>query len=85
MYKRNHDSALRGVIVRQSSDLQSTSDPDVSQALLDIRSKSNRPIQVIDILKPVPVSRRVLERRFRKCLNPSFLEEIHRTHLERAG
>jgi LacI family transcriptional regulator len=73
-----------GVVVRQSSDLQSIPDRDVADALRYIRSNSNRPIQVTDVLQAVPVSRRGLERRFRKSLNRSIFEEINRTHVERA-
>ena len=73
-----------GVVVRQSSDLQSIPDSDVSEALRYIRSNCSRPIQVADVLQAVPVSRRGLERRFRKCLDRSIFEEINRTHVERA-
>jgi LacI family transcriptional regulator len=73
-----------GVVVRESSDLQSTPDSDVSHALRFIRSHSSRPIQVADVLAAVPVSRRGLERRFRKSLNRSIFEEINRNHVERA-
>jgi LacI family transcriptional regulator len=73
-----------GVVVRESSDLQSTPDSDVSHALRFIRSQSSRPIQVSDVLAAVPVSRRGLERRFRKSLNRSIFEEINRNHVERA-
>lgn len=71
-----------GVVVRQSSDLQSISDQDVAEALRYIRSNSGSPIQVADVLRAVPVSRRGLERRFRKCLNRSIFEVISRTHIE---
>ncbi len=73
-----------GVVVRQSSDLQSIPDADVAEALRYIRSNCGRPIQVADVLRAVPVSRRGLERRFRKCLDRSIFEEINRTHVERA-
>lgn len=73
-----------GVVVRQSSDLQSISDSDVSAALRFIHTHSNQPIQVSDVLRAVPVSRRGLERRFRKLLHRSIFEEINRSHVERA-
>jgi LacI family transcriptional regulator len=73
-----------GVVVRQSSDLLSIPDPDVAEALRYIRSNCGRPIQVTDVLHAVSVSRRGLERRFRKCLNRSIFEEINRNHVERA-
>lgn len=73
-----------GVVVRASSDLQSIADLDVAQALRFIRTNSNRPIQVDDVLQAVNVSRRGLERRFRKSINRSIFEEINRAHVERA-
>ena len=73
-----------GVVVRQSSDLQAIADPDVAEALRFIRDNIRRPLQVTDVLRAVPVSRRGLERRFRKCLNRSIFEEINRTHVEHA-
>ncbi len=44
----------------------------------------HEPIRVEEVLREVPVSRRALERRFRKALNRRIGEEIRRVHLERA-
>ncbi|HUX87632.1 MAG TPA: DNA-binding transcriptional regulator [Chloroflexota bacterium] len=73
-----------GVVVRQSSDLLAVPDPRVSAALRFIREHADQPIQVRDVLQEVPVARRALERRFRKWLQRSISEEIHRVHLERS-
>jgi LacI family transcriptional regulator len=73
-----------GVIVRQSSNLQAVSDSELSAAVRFIHDHAHQPINVADLLRTVPIARRALERRFRKYLNRSVLEEIRRTHVERA-
>lgn len=73
-----------GVAIRQSSDILAVDDPEVAAAVRLIHQQGHRPIQVDDILPEVPVSRRSLERRFRKLLNRSIAEEIRRVHLDRA-
>ena len=73
----------RGVVVRQSSDLLAIADPDVAAAVRYIRDHGSRPIRVADVLDVVPVSRRGLERQFRKVLRRGIWEEIRRSHLER--
>jgi LacI family transcriptional regulator len=71
------------VVARQSSDLLALDDPDVAAALQLIR-RSERPLQVLDVLKTVPVSRRALERRFAAHVGRGIGEEIRRVRLERA-
>jgi len=73
-----------GVIVRQSSHLQAVRDPYVAAAVRFIHEQSHRSFKVDDILQEVPIARRALERRFRKLLQRSILEEIRRSHVERA-
>jgi LacI family transcriptional regulator len=73
-----------GIVARQSSDLLAGEDADVVAALRLIREKGHALIQVRDILRVVPVSRRSLERKFRKVLNRGISGEIRRSRLERA-
>ena len=73
-----------GVVVRQSSDVQAVRDADVAEAVRYIRENSHRPIQVADVLRAVPLARRSLERRFRKWLQRSILDEISCAHVEHA-
>jgi LacI family transcriptional regulator len=73
-----------GVAIRQSSNVLALSDPDVVAALRFIREHAHTPLRVKDVLREVPVSRRSLERRFRKILNRGLWEEIRRAHMERA-
>lgn len=73
-----------GVIVRRSTEILAVDDANVAAALRFIREQAHRPIRVTDLLREVPASRRFLERRFRKVLGRSILEEIRRVHVERA-
>lgn len=72
------------LVVRASSDIQALPDADVADALRYIREHADRPIMVADLLAAVPVSRRSLERRFRRHLRRGIWEEIRRAHLQRA-
>ena len=72
------------VIVRQSTDTLAIDDEDVARAIAFIRGHASRPLQVHDILKAVPVSRRSLDRRFQQVIGRTPAEEIRRVHLERA-
>jgi LacI family transcriptional regulator len=72
------------VVTRQSSDILAVGDRDVADALRFIRTHAADAIGVSDVLRDAAVSRRVLERRFRKVLGRSPLEEITRVRIERA-
>ena len=55
-----------GVVTRRSSDVLAIDDEDVAAAVRFIREHAHEPIRVADVLGEVPVSRRSLERRFRR-------------------
>ncbi|NOX54049.1 MAG: helix-turn-helix domain-containing protein [Planctomycetes bacterium] len=71
------------VHVRRSSELLAIEDADVAKAARFIRENAVRPISVTDVLRQVPLSRRSLERRFKKILGRGVAEEICRVRLER--
>jgi LacI family transcriptional regulator len=73
-----------GVMVRQSSNLQAVPDSDVATAVRFIHDHAHEMLRVSDVLRVVPMARRALERRFRKWLQRSILEEIRRAHVVRA-
>ena len=73
-----------GVVVRRSTDTLAIDDDDVARAVAFIRSRAAEPIQMKDVLKEVPISRRRLERRFLEILGRTPAAEIRRVHLERA-
>jgi LacI family transcriptional regulator len=72
------------VVARQSSDTFAVGDEVVRSALRFIAAHVHEQINVGDLLEAVPVSRRVLEVRFREHLGRTPLKEIHRQRIERA-
>jgi LacI family transcriptional regulator len=70
------------VAVRQSTDTLAINDSDVVAAIRFIRSHSKDVIQVNDVVNVVPLSRRVLEKRFRSILGHSIFDEIRRVRVE---
>lgn len=70
-----------GIVVRKSTDQLAIKDPDVARAVRFIREHAMEVIQVGDVIEQVGVSRRNLERSFRKTLNRSIFEEIKRVHV----
>ena len=72
-----------GITTRQSTDVLAIDDPDVASAVRYIREHACRGAVVDDILDHVPVSRSILERRFRKSLDCSPQALIRRTQLKR--
>jgi len=77
--------APQEVTVRRSSDVFAVADPRVADALRFIRAHACERISVPDILKKVPMGRRVLERKFRTLLNRSPHDEILRVRLENSA
>ncbi len=72
-----------GVVTRQSSDILAIDDPDVAAAVHYIRENACRGAVVDDILAHVPISRSILERRFRQILDCSPQGLIRRMQLKR--
>jgi LacI family transcriptional regulator len=72
------------VVTRRSTDIVAVDDPDVAEALQFIHRQQGRDISVDTIVHEVAISRRNLEKRFRKTLGRTIIEEIHMTRLERA-
>lgn len=72
------------VITRQSTDTVAVNDDLLAAAVRFIKERSHQRIQVTDVLRAVPISRRALEKGFRKCLGRSPAEEIRRVRLDQA-
>ncbi|HMO64066.1 MAG TPA: DNA-binding transcriptional regulator, partial [Verrucomicrobiota bacterium] len=68
---------------RQSTDVVAVDDRHVSAAARLIREHACEGLTVAELLKQVPLSRRVLEQRFRRLLGRSPHEHILQTRLER--
>ena len=72
-----------GIETRQSTEILAIDDPHVANAVRFIREWAYTPIKVSDVLRRVPLSRRVLESRFRNILGRTPHEEITRLRIER--
>lgn len=74
----------RAVAARYSSEVLAISDRVVGSALRLIRERACEGIGVEDVVEAVPVSRSVLQRRFRSALGTSVHDEILAARLKRA-
>jgi LacI family transcriptional regulator len=72
------------VTVRESSDTASLADRDVHQALQFIREHAAEPISVDQVARAAQVSRRWLERHFRRVIGRSPHEQILQARLDLA-
>lgn len=73
------------IVPRQSTDILAIDDDNVAKAVRFIRQNAKNRIQVSDVVNAVDVSRSNLERRFRKMLGSSLLDEIRRVRTEQAA
>ncbi|MEO1525926.1 MAG: DNA-binding transcriptional regulator [Planctomycetota bacterium] len=73
-----------GVVTRQSTDVLAIDDEDVATAVRFIRDHACDGINVLDVLRTVPVSRRVLETRFHEFIGRTPHQEIVRRRIDRA-
>lgn len=73
-----------GVATRQSTDVLAIEDRKVVQAVRFIRERACHGINVADVLRAVPQSRRVLEARFKKLVGRTPHAEILRVQMNRA-
>jgi LacI family transcriptional regulator len=69
---------------RQSTDVLAIEDREIASAVRLIRQRACEGITVGDLLQAIPLSRRVLERRFIRCVGRSPHAEILRVKLDRA-
>jgi len=67
---------------RLSTDFINTEDPALAKAIRFIREQVRRSIRVEDVAKASGLSRRVLEKRFKRNLGASVYAEIRRTKVE---
>ncbi len=73
-----------GVTTRQSTDILAIDDPEIATALRFIRDRAFTGITVAELLRHVPISRRMLESRFKKYLGRTPHEELTRLRMNRA-
>jgi LacI family transcriptional regulator len=70
------------VITRQSTDILAIDDPDVAAALRLIRERARQGLTVAEVLREVPLSRSLLERRMRQAIGRTPKAEILRLQLD---
>lgn len=73
-----------GVRTRASTDVMAIDDASIVTALRYLRDHACEHINVDDVVRQVPISRSVLERRFRKFVGRSINDEIVRFRINRA-
>ncbi|MBN1457777.1 MAG: substrate-binding domain-containing protein, partial [Sedimentisphaerales bacterium] len=69
------------IIARQSTDILNVKDKDVADAIRFIYDNWHNNLQVNDVVAKTTLSRRVLEKRFRKVLKRSINEELRRVRI----
>jgi LacI family transcriptional regulator len=75
-------SSAGAVVARRSTDILTTLEPQVAKALRFIRTRAKEALRVDDVVKTSGLSRRVLEKRFRKLVGKSILSEVRRVRVE---
>jgi len=74
--------ATTHVATRQSTDILAIEDKEVTAAVKFIRKNIKKNLCVLDVVNHVALSRRVLEKRFRKLLDRSIHVEIKRNRIK---
>ena len=70
------------IVQRQSSDILAVDDAEVALAISYIRNNAKNKILVNDVVKKTNVSRRTLEKRFKKTIHRSIHKEIQQVRVE---
>jgi LacI family transcriptional regulator len=81
---RTYAIAPTGVATRQSTDTVALNDRQIATAVRFIREHACQGIDVQDVLRAVPMSRTLLEKKFRKYFRRAPYEEILHQRLQRA-
>ena len=70
------------IVQRQSSDILAVDDAEVALAIRYIRNNAKNKFLINDIVKTTSVSRRTLEKKFRKTIHRSICDEIRQIRVE---
>lgn len=84
-HQKNEDVIIRpvGIVERQSTASYATDDPHILTALRYIHEHLSGRITVDDIVRQVPLSRRLLEIRFRKATGQSIAKYVFNQRMQR--
>ncbi len=70
------------IVQRQSSDILAVGDADVALAIQYIKENAKNKLHINDIVEATNISRRTLEKRFRKTIRRSIYNEIQHVRIE---
>jgi LacI family transcriptional regulator len=70
------------IVQRQSSDILAVDDTEVAQAIQYIKNNAKNKISLDDVVKATSISRRTLEKRFKKTVYRSIYHEIQQIRVE---
>jgi LacI family transcriptional regulator len=70
------------IVQRQSTDILAVNDPEVALAIRYIKKNAKNKIFVRDVVKMTNLSRRTLEKQFRKTIHRSIYDEIRLVRIE---
>ena len=70
------------IIKRRSTDILAISDENIVSALIFIRNNFHKAIQIVDVVNATCLSRRELEKRFKKSLKKTIKDEIDGLRIE---
>ena len=76
-------AAATHVVTRRSTDFVAVDEPHLARALRFIRDQAHSGVSVDEVASSAGLSRRALEKRFRKQLGRSILEEVRRIRTDR--
>lgn len=71
------------ITTRQSTDIYTNSDPHIASALKYIHENISQKISVDDLVELVPLSRRLLETRFKKGMGTSIYDYVIQVRIEK--
>lgn len=74
--------APAGIVTRQSSDIFVNDDANITAVLKFIHENIGQKLSVNDIVAQVPLSRRLLEKRFRSRMNTSIAEYVRKVRVD---
>lgn len=87
---RNPESQWEDIMVmpthittRQSTDIYTSNNPHIAQVLKYIHENICQKITVDDLVKEVPLSRRLLETQFKKCMGFSIYDYVIQVRIEK--
>jgi LacI family transcriptional regulator len=70
------------IVQRQSSDILAVDDSEVALAIRYIKNNAKNKIHIKDVVDTTSISRRTLEKRFRKTIHRSIYNEIQQERIE---